>query len=207
LGSELPLWGFIAFTVPLVLSPGATTAVVLRNSIGSGARGGIFTAIGANSGSVCYGLLTAFGFAAALARWPSVWFVLRWAGVGYLTYLGLQSLWRAFHPRYASMANAPGGPRSDWHSAGSGFLTNVLNPSLMAFYLVVIPQFIPRSAPYARSAIILMVTHISLALPWHCAWAVAGATLARVLSRPRPRQVLGALTGFALLALALTVAV
>jgi threonine/homoserine/homoserine lactone efflux protein len=206
LDSDLPLWGFIAVTAPLVVAPGASTAVVLRNSISSGTRGGILTAIGANSGSVCYGLLTAFGFAAALSRWPSVWLVLRWAGVAYLTYLGVQSLWRAFHPRRAAAATAPDPPRSDRQTFTSGFLTNVLNPSLTAFYLIVVPQFIPRSAPFARSAMLLTVTHVSMALSWHCAWALAGATLARALSRPRPRQILHALTGVALLALAFKVA-
>lgn len=203
--SELPLWGFIAVTGPLVLSPGATTAVVLRNSISSGTRGGILTAVGANSGSVCYGLLTAFGFSAALARWPAVWFVLRWAGVAYLTCLGVQSLWRAFHPRSASVLPSREAPRGDGHHVRSGFLTNVLNPSLMAFYLIVVPQFIPRAAPFARSAMVLTLTHISMAFSWHCAWAAAGATLARVLSRPRPRQALNVLTGIALLGLAIKV--
>jgi threonine/homoserine/homoserine lactone efflux protein len=207
LDSDLPLWGFIAVTAPLVLAPGASTAVVLRNSISSGTRGGIFTAIGANTGSVCYGLLTAFGFAAALARWPSVWLVLRWAGVGYLTFLGLQSLWRAFHLRTISAPASADAPRGDRYNLGSGFVTNVLNPSLMAFYLIVVPQFIPRAAPFARSTMILTLTHISMAFSWHCAWAVAGATLARALSRPRPRLLLHVLTGVALLALAAKVAI
>lgn len=201
------MWGFIAVTAPLVLAPGASTAVVLRNSISSGTRGGILTAVGANTGSVCYGLLTAFGFSAALARWPSVWLVLRWAGVAYLTYLGLQSLWRAFHLRALSPSTGTEPPRGDGHNVSSGFITNVLNPSLMAYYLIVVPQFIPRSAPFARSAMILTVTHISMAFSWHCAWAVAGATLARALSRPRPRLILHVLTGIALLALAVKVAI
>ena len=94
----VPVWGFIAVTAPLVLSPGPSTAVVLRNSIAGGARAGLFTAAGANTGSFCYGLLTAFGFAAALQRWPSAWLVLRWGGVAYLSWLGIQSLVRVVRP-------------------------------------------------------------------------------------------------------------
>lgn len=206
MGSELPVWGFIAVTAPLVLSPGATTTVVLRNSISGGARSGVLTAVGANSGSFCYGLLTAFGFSAALGRWPSVWLALRWAGVAYLTYLGLQSVWRAFHTRAAVVPPSPDTPRSDRHSLTSGFLTNVLNPSLTAFYLIIVPQFIPRAAPFARSAMILTLLHVAMAFSWHCAWSYAGATLARVLSRPRPRRALNAATGVALLGLAFKVA-
>lgn len=203
---SLPIWGFVAVTAPLVLSPGATTTVVLRNSIGGGTRAGLFTALGANSGSVCYGVLTAFGLALTLQRWPSVWMALRWGGVAYLTWLALQSLARARGSR-AAPAGAPVPQALDRRrSFTSGFLTNVLNPSLMAFYLVVVPQFVPRAAPFASSILTLTAVHIVMAASWHTAWACAGATLARVLSRPGPRQVLDAVTGTALLWLALKVA-
>src|SRR6186997_2016799 len=91
----LNVWGFVAVTVPLVLTPGASTAVVLRNSLSGGVRAGLVTAVGVNAGSLGYGLLTAFGFALMLQRWPSAWTVLRAGGVVYLAWLGLQSLRRA----------------------------------------------------------------------------------------------------------------
>ena len=197
----------MAVTAPLVLSPGPSTAVVLRNSIAAGARGGFFTALGANSGSLCYGVLVAFGFAAALQRWPSVWLVLRWGGVAYLAWLGIGSLYRAFHAGAALAAAAAGPPRGWWGSFASGFVTNVLNPSLAAFYLIVVPQFIPRGAPFTQSALMLTAIHVGMAFSWHIAWALAGATLARVLARRRPRQVLDVITGLALLILAVKVAV
>ncbi|MBA3641776.1 MAG: LysE family translocator [Acidobacteriota bacterium] len=203
---SLPVWGFIVVTAPLVLSPGATTAVVLRNSIGGGARAGLFTALGANSGSACYGLLSAFGFALALQRWPSVWLLLRWAGVAYLTWLGLQSLRRVVRAPVATGSASTERPLDGWRSFTSGYLTNVLNPSLAAFYLVIVPQFVPRDAPFAWSVMTLMLVHISMAFPWHTTWAIAGATLARVLSRRRPRQLLDAATGVALIWLAAKVA-
>lgn len=198
----LPVWGFVAVTAPLVLSPGATTAVVLRNSISGGTRAGVFTAVGANTGSFCYGLLTAFGGAAALQRWPSAWLVLRWAGVAYLTWLGLQSLRRAVHSPEVVVGAATEPTGGDWESLVAGFFTNVSNPSLTAFYLIVLPQFIPRGEPFPRGALTLTAIHIAMAFSWHTAWAVAGATLARVLSRRRPRRVLDVCTGLALLALA-----
>ena len=64
----IPVWSFLAVTVPLVLAPGASTAVVLRNSLAGGTRAGVVTAIGVNTGSVCYGLLTALHVAIALDR-------------------------------------------------------------------------------------------------------------------------------------------
>lgn len=196
------IWGFVAVTAPLVLSPGPSTAVVLRNSIAGGPRAGVFTALGANSASVGYGLLTAFGFAAAMQRWPSVWLALRWLGVAYLTWLGLRALLAAARVRRTPPSAAGRVDRDAWHSMTSGFLTNLLNPSLTAFYLIVLPQFIPRGDSFAQSALTLTAIHVSMAFSWHLAWALTGGTLARVLSHGRPRQALDVITGLALLILA-----
>ena len=195
-------------TIPLVLTPGASTAVVLRNSIAGGTRAGLVTAVGINTGSLCYGFLSAFGFALALQRWPSTWGVLRIAGVLYLAWLGIQSLRSATVRRDAS-AFAAGGhpPRGMWQNIYEGFITNLLNPAIATFYLVVLPQFIPREAPIAQSALILTAVHITLAASWHVGWAAAGGTLARTLAGGRPRQVLEATTGIALIGLAVAIAI
>jgi len=202
----LPIWGFIAVTLPLVATPGVSTAVVLRNSIGGGTRVGVFTAVGCNLGNLSYGFLTAFGFGVALQRWPSVWLVLRVAGVLYLAWLGVRSLLHAVGSPAATARRADAADDNPVRSMTSGFLANVLNPSLVAFYLILVPQFIPREAPFARSALTLSAIHVSIAFPWHCVWAVAGSTMARVLAAGRPRQVLDVLTGIALLWLAAKIA-
>jgi threonine/homoserine/homoserine lactone efflux protein len=202
----LPIWAFVAVTLPLVASPGPSTAVVLRNSIAGGANAGLLTALGCNSASFCYGLLTTFGFAVALQHWPWAWTVLRFAGVGYLAWLGVKSLVRALQRTAASVAPVAPADRDPWHRITSGFLTNFFNPSLAAFYFIVVPQFIPRGAPFARSALTLTAIHISMAVTWHSTWAIAGASMARVLASGGPRRALEAFTGTALIALAVKVA-
>jgi threonine/homoserine/homoserine lactone efflux protein len=200
----LNVWGFAAITVPLVATPGASTAVVLRNSLAGGVRAGIAAAIGANTGSICYGLLTAFGVAVTLQRWPVVWVVLRAAGTAYLAWLGLRSLRLAWTYRGTDAGPAEGPARPSWpRSLREGFVTNVLNPSLATFYLLILPQFIPRDAPVVASALTLTAIHVSLALTWHLTWATAGGTLSRTLSRTRPRRILEGISGIALLGLAL----
>jgi len=207
------VWGFAAFAVPFVATPGASTAVVLRNSVAGGVRTGVATAIGVNAGSIAYGLLTAFGVSAALQRWPSVWIVLRLAGVAYLAWLGVRSLGRAASPgsTFGAGLKGPALPnagaaqsgRTDATSAREGFLTNALNPSIATFYLLILPQFIPVDAPFSRTALLLTAVHVGLALSWHLTWAAAGGTLAHWLGRSRPRRILEGLTGAALLALAI----
>ncbi len=93
-----------------------------------------------------------------------------------------------------------------WHNLYEGFVTNLLNPAVATFYLVLLPQFIPRDAPIVRSVLTLTAVHIALAISWHLAWAAAGGTLARALSGGRPRQVLEAIAGVALIGLAINLA-
>src|SRR5215210_207629 len=132
----LNLWGFAAIAVPLVATPGASTALVLRSSLAGGVGAGVATAIGTNSGSICYGLLTAFGVAVALQRWPFVWAVLRFAGAAYLAWLGVRSLRVAYSYRAAPAGVSEIAAPPSWsRSVREGFVTNVLNPSLATFYL------------------------------------------------------------------------
>ena len=202
----IPVWGFLALTVPLVLTPGASTAVVLRNSLAGGTRAGIVTAIGVNSGSICYGLLSAFGFALALQRWPTAWVVLRAGGVAYMVWLGIQSIRRAWSPGSGNVAALAGTDRGLRESLYEGFLTNALNPAIATFYLVLLPQFIPRGAPVVASALLLTAIHVMLAATWHVSWAAAGGILSRTLGASRPRQILDAMTGIVLLAFAIKIA-
>jgi len=202
------VWAFAAVTVPLVATPGASTAVVLRNSIAGGVRAGVATALGANAGSICYGLLTAFGVSAALQHFPAVWLVLRVGGTGYLAWLGLRSLARAWTYRAPERKADVSIERTPLaRSASEGFVTNALNPSLATFYLLVIPEFVPRDSPFVSSALLLTAIHVSLAITWHLSWAAAGGTLSETLARTRPRRILEAISGVALLALALKLAI
>jgi threonine/homoserine/homoserine lactone efflux protein len=202
----LPVWAFLAVTVPLVLIPGTSTAVVFRNSIAGGVRAGLETAVGVNAGSLCYGFLSAFGVALAIQRWPPVWLVLRVAGGGYIAWLGARSVYDALRGSGTRSAPVGASGRTTLDHAYEGFLTNALNPSIASFYLLIVPQFVPRGAPVARSVLILTTIHVTLAISWHSVWASAGGTLSHILARGKPRAILELLAGGALLALALKIA-
>jgi threonine/homoserine/homoserine lactone efflux protein len=203
-------WAFAAVTVPLVLTPGASTALVLRNSITRGTRSGVRTAVGINAGSACYGVLTAFGVAIALQRWPAAWTALRIGGTGYLAWLGLSSLRHAIAGCVAPAAHADAQRASTAAPLArdlyEGFITNALNPSIATFYLLVVPQFVPRGAAVVRSVLLLTAIHVGLAITCHLTWAAAGGTLAHTLGRSGPRRAIEAVSGLALIALALKIA-
>ena len=199
-------WAFAAIAVPLVLTPGASTTLVLRNSIRRGMRSGVRTAVGINAGSICYGLLTAFGVALTLEQWPAAWTALRIGGTLYMAWLGLISLRHALGRanreslRADAREDVPAAPLA--RDLYEGFITNVLNPSIATFYLLIIPQFVPRGAPVATSVLLLTAMHVGMAVTCHLTWAAAGGTLAHTLGRSGPRRVVEGVAGIALIALA-----
>ena len=203
------LWAFSAVTVPLVLTPGASTAVVLRNSLDGGRRAGVETAVGVNAGSVAYGLLTAAGLSFVLRRWPSLASVLRFSGMAYLAWLAFESFraaWKEKVPR--PRVEGGEGSAAAWrHNLSEGFMTNALNPSIAAFYLLIVPQFIPPGGAVAASALVLTAVHVTIAFTCHTCWAMAGGTLAPVLEGERAGRILHILMGVAMGGLAVKVAV
>lgn len=212
------LWAFVAVTVPLVLTPGVSTAVVLRTSVTRGTRAALVTTAGLNASSLSYGLMAALGLPAVASGWPIVPVVLRYAGGAYLLWLGGTATVRGIgHFRSDSSGTRTRPPASgtlhDHTTAGTpnsqlfveGFVANTLNPPIAAFYFLILPQFVSPGGAVVRSTLLLTVIHVSMAATWHVAWAVAGGALAARLSEGRPRASLEIATGVALSTLAVAI--
>lgn len=195
---------YLSLTAGLVITPGATTAVVVRNALDAGWRGGLATACGAALGNSTHALLAGAGLAVALARSPGLFAAVQVIGAVYLLWLGLVSARRVLTGHAVPIAStllAARATHSTHHAVREGLTVNLLNPSIATFYLVVVPSFARPSAPgwYA----VLAATHVGLAFLTHTAWSVALGRLRHVLANPRARLALEGLTALALTALAL----
>lgn len=192
---------FLSFTLVFVATPGATTAVVVRNTLDGGRRAGLFAALGAACANVAHATVAGLGGAALLRTWPGALDVVRLAGGGYLGYLGARSLWLAYRGE-APLALAFTEPRRAEHrSLREGLAVNLLGPVILTFYLTVVPTFIRPTWP--RGAYVLLaVCHVAMAFACHSAWVLALHQMRAVFRHPGPRRALGAATGVALLLLA-----
>jgi threonine/homoserine/homoserine lactone efflux protein len=196
---------YLAATFALVVTPGAITAVVVRNTLASGHRAGVLAALGAAVANVVHATLAGLGLWALVGRWPAVLDTMRLGGAAYLAWLGLKSLasiWR----RDAAMANPEPGTRSlERGTSSAPFLEalgfNLLNPAIISFYLAVVPTFIPATPPRFYFAV-LAATHVSLALLCHTGWATAFHALRQLFARPGVRTTFQLGTAIAMLWLA-----
>lgn len=192
---------FVVFAVLLIVVPGADFAVVTRNVVAGGRYRGAWTSAGVATSNAVQGLAAALGLGTVILRSQPLFEAVRWAGVAYLGYLGVQALRsavRGAQPRARAGSTTPGRVAvAGWRQ---GFLSNITNPKVLAFYLAVLPQFLTPGSPAAQ-ILALALTHSVLGLLW-LLLVVAALDRARDWSARRPvRRALDAVTGTVLLGL------
>src|SRR5215475_12367154 len=85
---------FIAASILLILMPGPNVAVIVASSISRGARYGLLTVAGTSSAMVIQLGIMVLGISGVLNFFANWFEWLRWLGVIFLFYLGVQA-WRS----------------------------------------------------------------------------------------------------------------
>lgn len=202
-------FAFFTFTFVLVVTPGSTTAVVVRNTLEGGRRAGYLTALGAALANSTIAIACGLGLSVLVSVWPGSLDAIRIGGALFLAWLGTASLYRA--ARYGDggirlaldLKDTPARSHAGAY-IGDGLAINLLSPVIISFYLSVVPSFIPAGASrFYYSG--LAATHVSLAVVCHAMWATGLDAMRRWFVAPWTRRVLQAATGIALIGLAVRV--
>ena len=218
------LLAFIPVALLLTLIPGADTALVTRNALALGMRGARWTILGILTGCLLHATASALGLSAILATSARAYETVKLVGAAYLVWLGVQAIRGArgggsadpstalgmtrgaapaCHPERAQRVegSAPETASLGGHPFVQGFLTNILNPKVALFYLTLLPQFIPASAPVLRTSLLLAMIHNVLGFAWLSLYARFVDRLRVALTRPMVKAWLERVTGGALVAL------
>jgi threonine/homoserine/homoserine lactone efflux protein len=193
---------FAALSALLVISPGATLAVVVETALAEGRKAALLTVLGVGIANATLAITTALGLSAVFGQWPSALHAVRFAGAAYIGYLGLRGLWLALSPRrWSSSIEKGSGPFSSFSCVMRGVLTNLLNPPVIIFYMTVVPQFIGPHDPFLPRAMLLGATHVAMSVVWQGSCGLAVGVLADRMARPAVRRTLEGITGAVLVAL------
>ena len=103
--STQTLLAFAVVSAGIMLVPGPSNLFLLAHGIGHGRRSALAAAAGVEAASAIRVLLAAAGLSAVLASSALAFNAIRWAGVAYLVYLGIQAL------RSTRTADAPPRPQ------------------------------------------------------------------------------------------------
>ena len=194
---------FALFAALLTITPGLDTLLVLRVA-GSGGRGaGIAATAGIHIGCLVWGAASAVGVTALLTASRVAFDALRLAGAAYLCWLGVRALWTVMRrPREDDRTGAPALSDQQHWSRGralrTGLTTNLLNPKVGAFYLSVVPQFLPSGVNPLAGSMALTAIHALEGMLWLSAVALVVNRARAVLTRPSVRRWFEQITGVVL---------
>jgi threonine/homoserine/homoserine lactone efflux protein len=198
--------GFAVVAAALTVTPGLDTALVLRAALTGRRRDAMATAAGIVAGLFVWAAAAAVGISALLTASTVAFDVLRYAGAGYLLWVGGRLLWQALRTRSVPEVAADGPPPSVWRAARLGLLTNLLNPKVGVFYVALLPQFVPAGSDPLVVGLLLAAVHGLLSVAWFTGLTLLSGVLAPMLRRPSAVRVVDGLTAATLVAFGLRLA-
>lgn len=133
-----------------VVSPGPDFAMVLRQSLRHGRATAVWCSVGIGSGLAVHIAVSLLGLGLLLKSSAVALATVKWLGVAYLAWIGLQAL--QARPRGAdedgvaalSADRTAPGRYTAW---STGFFVNVLNPKAALFFLSLFPLAVNAATP------------------------------------------------------------
>lgn len=187
----------IAVTL-LTITPGLDTMLIIRNSGRGGWRDGAASSLGICSGLFVHATVSALGISLILLKTAWAFNTLKFAGAAYLIWLGVTSWKHAIHSPQCMLPDNPHSSGNDFNlrrSLREGFLSNVLNPKTVIFYMAFLPQFIdPSESPLLQSLFVAGL-HFCVAMVWQCLLASMVDRARNWLQNPGVNRVFHGLTG------------
>ncbi|MES2820394.1 MAG: LysE family transporter [Pseudomonadota bacterium] len=150
-----------------VASPGPDFAVVVRESVASGRRAGLWTALGVGTGIMVHVAYSLLGIGLIVSQSLVLFNALKWLAAAYLLYIGIKAL-RA-KPADPAAAEAALGvaQRTSRGAFITGFVTNGLNPKATLFFLSLFTVIIDPHTPLSVQAGYGVYLALATAL-WFC---------------------------------------
>lgn len=184
---------FVVAVVVFLAIPGPGNLALVLSTAKGGLRGGFAAALGVILGDQVLLWLAVAGVAAVLQANPTLFAVARWAGAGYLAWIGLRMI-------FAKPGAAPVIDIRPRHFLRQAWTITVLNPKAIMFYMAFFPLFIdPKMHPGLPTFALMAATIAGITL-LYCTGAVLLAhTLAeRLRANPLIGRILEKLAGMLL---------
>jgi threonine/homoserine/homoserine lactone efflux protein len=146
---------FAVAATALLLTPGPAVLYIVSRSVEQGRIAGLASVCGITTGTLVHVLAAALGLSALLTSSALAFAVVKYAGAGYLIYIGVRRILSRTDTA-APQLELP--RRSLGRLYRDGFVVNLLNPKTALFFLAFLPQFIDPS----RGAIAFQIAFLGL---------------------------------------------
>ncbi|MGE0099102.1 MAG: homoserine/homoserine lactone efflux protein [Hydrogenophaga sp.] len=201
---DLQVWmAYFVASWAIALSPGSGAVLSMTHGLAYGVKQTGATIAGLQLGLTVILLVAGVGVGALLLASATAFTVVKFAGAGYLIWLG----WKQWRSRVPD-ALAPGleqavhvGVPSARERFATGFFTNVTNPKGIVFMVAVLPQFLDPARPLWLQLLILLTTTIVVDLIVMHGYAYLASRMQRWLATARARRAQNRVFGGVLMAM------
>ncbi|RCS59296.1 leucine efflux protein LeuE [Parvibium lacunae] len=180
------LYTYVLGTIVIILLPGPNSMYVLSVAAQRGVKLGFAGACGIFVGDTILMLLTVIGAAGILKTFPALFALVKYAGAGYLAWLGLGMLRRAW--RSWSHAPTVALPRMESADMRQPFtralLISLMNPKAILFFVSFFVQFVDPAYPHPGLTFLALGGIVQLFSAMYLTVVIiAGARLANAFRR------------------------
>ena len=196
---NIEVWlAYVAAFTFLSLIPGPSVFMVIGQTLSKGLGAAFYCIAGDLLGGIVMMAIAYIGLGTILATSSEIYLVIKWAGVAYMAYLGLSQILAARRMVEADLnSTAAAAVRSG--SLRAGFLTGILNPKAILFYVAFLAQFMNPAYPMTPQFLMLMATSTMIAFVVLAGYALLAAQARRVFQSLRARKRMGYTGGSLLL--------
>jgi threonine/homoserine/homoserine lactone efflux protein len=187
---------FLAAAVIMELTPGPNMTWLALLAARRGRMAGLQAVAGIAAGLTVLAILSAAGIATLISAYPTIYDVLRWAGVIFILYLALEA-WQGEEAGESANGRSRHFVR--------GFVVNMLNPKAAAVFLVVIPGF--ASQIDGRPIMLMTAIYLAIATLAHSLIVIFAGAFTRTLADPARETIVRRIFALLLVAIALWFAV
>ncbi|GAC24364.1 hypothetical protein GMES_2068 [Paraglaciecola mesophila KMM 241] len=166
---------FLTTTIIVCMSPGPAVITIASQGARHSAKKAIFGVTGVASANVVYFLLSATGIASLLVASNFVFSIIKWVGVAYLVYLGLNAILSksgGLRINKSASSNAKG-----IALFSQGFIVELANPKALLYFLALLPQFIDVEKPILLQLFIMGASCLVVDLLSYTMYAYIGQKL------------------------------
>lgn len=190
----LSLWfTFFAASWAISLSPGPGAVAAMGAGVNHGFARGYWLTLGLVMGIVTQLAIVGVGLGALMAASETAFVVVKWAGVAYLLWLGVQQ-WRApVHTVQGVERERSSVTRRSL--VLRGWALNAVNPKGTAFMLAVVPQFIDPARPLAQQYAVIGATLVFTDLVVMAGYTALASRVLAVLKSARQVRAMNRLFG------------
>ena len=191
---QLSLWfTFFAASWAISLSPGPGAVAAMGAGVNHGFARGYWLTLGLVTGIVTQLAIVGVGLGALMAASEAAFVAVKWLGVAYLLWLGIQQ-WRA-PVRALAAVDAERTRVSRRSLILRGWALNAVNPKGTAFMLAVVPQFIDPARPLALQYAVIGATLVFTDLVVMAGYTALASRVLAVLKSPRQVRTMNRLFG------------